>query len=107
MKIANDRHFASRRKQAFLDFGDGSRRFRHIHGDAHNFGSRFGKLKALLRCSGHIRRVRVGHGLHDDRRAPAHADVPHVHAVSLPPRMPQPSRIRPCNLCKHQPSILA
>ncbi len=107
VKVPNDRHFASRRKQAFLDFGNGSGGFRHIHSDAHNFGAGFGKLKTLLRRSGHICRIRVGHGLDDNGRAAAHADMADIHAVCLAPRVPRSSGVRTCDLGKHRHSILA
>ena len=48
-----------------------------------------------------VRRIRVGHGLHDDGRASAHAYVSHLHAIRLAARMPARRRVKSFNLCKH------
>jgi hypothetical protein len=98
MEIANDGDFAAGREQALFDFGDSGGSLRNIHGDAHNFGAGFGKLETLLRCTGGVCGVCVGHGLHDNGRAPTDADVADIHAVSFSPRMKSGGGVRTCDL---------
>ncbi len=47
VKIANDRNIAARIEQAFLDLGHRRRRFRHIHGPAHDLRACLGQLHGL------------------------------------------------------------
>src|SRR5208283_1530052 len=101
MKVADDGHVAPRVQQPLLDLRYRRRRFRHIHRPANEFAPRFGQLQRLLQRRLHVRRVRVGHGLHDDGRAAAHHDAAHLHAKCLPARVPQRVGIKSRNLVQH------
>ena len=66
VKVADERGVAAGIEHALLDLGHGSSRFRQVHRDAHELGSRFGQLDALL-CRGlGISGVGHRHRLHDN-----------------------------------------
>src|SRR5580704_8189925 len=71
MKITDQGYLAARVEQALFDFGDRGSGFRDIHRDAYKFRASLRQFKTLLRGRGDINGVRIGHGLHDHRRASA------------------------------------
>ena len=85
MEIADHRNVAAGIEQPLLDFRNGRRRFRHVHGDANEFRARLREFQALLRGGSNIGGIGVGHRLDDHRRAAAHLDVADLHADCLVP----------------------
>ena len=51
MKIADDRHIAAGIQQPLLDFRHRRRRFRHVHGDAHQFRPRLRQFQSTAATS--------------------------------------------------------
>jgi len=86
VEIADDGRHAAKVSQAGDNLGHGRGRFRHIHGDADQFRPGVGKFLALRHGSGDVGRVRVGHGLNDNRRPAAHLNVADFDANRLSPR---------------------
>jgi hypothetical protein len=86
MKITDDRRDAPGIAQPRYDFGYRGGRFRHVHRDPHQLRAGVGQLLALRHGSGDVRRIRVGHRLHDHRRAAAHLNVADLDANRFAPR---------------------
>gem|GEM_PF-6715667 len=71
MKVADQRHVMSQTLQPFTNFRHGSSGFIAIHRNAHNLGP-CAVQGCDLRDGGiHIRRIRIGHRLHDNGRTAA------------------------------------
>ncbi len=70
----------------FFDDGNRGGSFGDVDGPANQFGASFGEFQGLLQGGFHVGGVRVGHGLHDDGCATAHADVSDVYAVGFAAR---------------------
>src|SRR6266403_737996 len=68
------------------NFGHRRSRCRHVHCDPHQLRAGFGQLLALRHGAGDVRRIRVGHGLHDHRSAAADLNVADLDANCLSPR---------------------
>ena len=86
VKIANDRRDAARITQPSDNFRYRRRRFRHVHRDAHQFRSGVGQFLALRHGPGDVGGIRVGHRLHDHRRAAAHLNMADLDANRLSSR---------------------
>ena len=71
MKIANQRRQNPQGVELFTDFWHGRRGLVAVHGDPHQFRAGLRQSRDLPHCKVNIRRVRIGHALHDHRRAAA------------------------------------
>ena len=107
VEIADDGRVAAGIKQPLLDRRDGCGGLRDVYGPADELRTSFGQFDGLLECGFDIGRVRVGHGLDDDRRAAAHADLADLYAIRFAARMPPRCRVKAFNLCVHSLVILA
>ena len=106
VKIANDGRVAAQIAQPGYDFRDGRGRFRHVHGNAHQLRPGVGEFLALRHGPGDVGGVRVGHRLHDDRRAAAHLNVADLDAIRLSPRDGKYlHRVSPNHLNHNSPSL--
>ncbi len=84
MEIADQGDAAVHLCETVADMRHGGRRLIAVNGDPHELGARAGKRRDLGRRPFDIGRIRVGHGLHGDRRAAAGEDCrvagPNAHA---------------------------
>ncbi len=86
VEIADQRHADAHHVQALADARHGSRRFRRVDGNAHEFRSRARQLGDLFRGRGDIRCVGIRHRLHDDGRVAADLHAADLHAHAAPAR---------------------
>src|SRR5207342_2070903 len=63
------------------------RRFGIVHGHPHQLRSGAPELGNLLDGTRDVGGVGIGHGLHDDRRAPAHDHLADPHRARAPARL--------------------
>ena len=59
--------------------GDGSGCLVPIHRNPHQLRALAGKGRHLRHRAVNIRRIRIGHGLHDNRRTTTHLNMPNHH----------------------------
>ncbi len=67
VEVADERHIDAAQHQPVADVGDGGSRLVAIHGDAHDLGAGAPEGRHLADGRLDVGRVRVGHGLDDDR----------------------------------------
>ena len=79
MKVADDRHLHIHLRQPLLDARHGGGGLGAVDGDAHQFGTRARQRGNLARGALGVRRVGIGHRLHDDRRSPADGNAADIH----------------------------
>ena len=81
VEVADKRHAAARLIEPVADHRDRLRRFRRIHRQTHQLGSRAGEFQHLGHRLLDIRGRRIRHRLNHDRVARAHSDirVPPLH----------------------------
>ena len=79
MEIADKRHIKPKPQQPLADFRHGGRTLVAVDGDAHDFRTGPEQRRHLLHGGVDIRRIGVGHRLHDDGRAATDDDTAHVY----------------------------
>ncbi len=72
VEIADERDVASLLGELFENMRHCRRRLVAVNGDAHQLGPLLRQRQNLRHGRFDIRRIGIGHGLHDDRRAAAH-----------------------------------
>ena len=75
MEVADDRRTQTLLLESFDDVGDGLGRIVIVDSDADDFAAGPRQSGHLLDCSGNIRGVGIGHGLHHNRCTAADADA--------------------------------
>ena len=78
VEVADDRHANAELVERFDNFGNGPGGIVGIDGDADQLGSCLRQRHYLIDGRHHVRRVGVGHRLHDDRVAAADFDTADV-----------------------------
>ena len=84
VKIANQRNTHAHFHQAIANMRHGCRSLVAIHGDAHDLGTREGKGRDLFGRRLDIGGIRIGHGLHHNRRCPADLDATDIDRCGIP-----------------------
>ncbi len=79
MEITDQGHPAAPLLQRLSDHRHRFRSRFGIDAEAHQLGTGRGQFGHLLHTGLHVRGVRVGHGLHNDRGATADRDLAHPH----------------------------
>ena len=73
VEIADERRVDAHPRETVADMRHGGGRLVAVDGDAHQFRARLRERGHLPRRALDVGGIRVGHGLHDDRRAASHA----------------------------------
>ncbi len=100
VKVAHDRRRHARAAHLLHHRGNGGRGFARVHGDPHDFRAGVRELDDLAGRGGGVRRVRVGHRLHDDRVPAPDRDVADAAHHALPAsRVPRLLDSNQCHGC--------
>jgi hypothetical protein len=83
VKIADDRDIHAGIGDARCDFRDGGCRFIRIHRDTHQLRTGVRQRDDLSCRAGGVRRIGVGHRLHDDRMSRTNRDITDPHRYGL------------------------
>ena len=83
MEITDQRNRHIMLEQTLFDMRDGSGGLLAVNGNAHQFRSGTGQRHHLFDGRVNIGRIGIGHGLHDNRRAPAHTNALDINRHAL------------------------
>ena len=86
VEIADQRHLHTHHGEAITDSRNRSRSLGIVDRQAHQFGTAAGKLGDLSCAGDHIRRVGIGHRLHDHRCSTADQDRTNADTDAVTPR---------------------
>ena len=84
VEVADDGHVNAVHVQRVDNFGNCRRRGFGVDGDTHQLGASLRQRHDLIHRSGHIRRIGVGHGLHDNGIVAAHLHATNIDRHRLP-----------------------
>ena len=103
MEVAHNRHAQAALVETFDNRWNRRRGFLVVHRDAHNLGAGQRQRLNLFDRALNVRRVGVGHRLHDDRNLPANANLPNPDRPRFPALNLRHTSILPLSLLSRNP----